>query len=99
MVATVQQDEVSNNARSKLRRALKKFRFRRGTRKEDDKLLKRVDTDKTLDTFNLMPKTLSEALPEDPVERANDPRAIVVTECTGTLNMIGCNKAWENLCG
>ena len=46
-----------------------------------------------------MPKTLEEALPSDPAERAKDTRPIVVTEMTGTFNMIGCNKAWENLCG
>lgn len=47
----------------------------------------------------LDPKTLEEALPSDPAERPKDTRPIVVTEMTGTFNMIGCNKAWENLCG
>mmetsp|Transcript_10673 Transcript_10673/g.18942 ORF Transcript_10673/g.18942 Transcript_10673/m.18942 type:complete len:184 (-) Transcript_10673:61-612(-) len=97
MVAAVNQEEKA--ARWQLRRRLRKiFRIRR-IRKEDAKILQEADDDATLETQSLLPRTLSDALPEDPEARANDTRAMVVTECTGTFNMIGCNKAWENLCG
>ncbi|KAL7534173.1 hypothetical protein ACHAXR_005704 [Thalassiosira sp. AJA248-18] len=98
MTAAVEQNE-EKVARWQLRRRLKKLLRLRRIRKADAKILQQADDDATLDTVNLLPKTLIDALPEDPEERAKDTRAIVVTECTGSFNMIGCNKAWENLCG
>ena len=97
MVAAVNQQEKA--ARWQLRRRLRKIFRSRRIRKEDAKILQEADDDATLETLSLLPRTLSDALPEDPEARANDTRAMVVTECTGTFNMIGCNKAWENLCG
>mmetsp|Transcript_24244 Transcript_24244/g.50803 ORF Transcript_24244/g.50803 Transcript_24244/m.50803 type:complete len:197 (+) Transcript_24244:100-690(+) len=77
----------------------------------DAKLLLQLQqiSDDSLTNIETLPTTLSEALPsdddredrakEDDGDGANNQHAIVVTECTGTFNMIGCNKAWENLCG
>ncbi len=87
---------------------LKKYQFlrklksritRRRIRKEDEKILQAARDDATIQTEFYLPKTLKEALPDDEEKKNNDSRAIVVTECMGTYNMIGCNKAWENLCG
>ncbi len=78
---------------------LKQKIHRRRIRKAEAKLLKEVLDDATVDTNVDVPKTLKEALPDDMEIRASDNRAIVVTECTGKFNMIGCNQAWENLCG
>mmetsp|Transcript_13048 Transcript_13048/g.27765 ORF Transcript_13048/g.27765 Transcript_13048/m.27765 type:complete len:187 (+) Transcript_13048:243-803(+) len=80
-------------------RKLKSRLSRRRIRKEDEKLLRVARDDATIQTEFNLPKTLNEALPGDKEKKNNDSRAIVVTECTGTYNMIGCNKAWENLCG
>lgn len=86
-------------ARWQLRRRFRNLLRLRRIRKEDEKILKRAESEASDDTISILPTTLSDALPEDPEERAKDSRAIVVTECTGSFNMIGCNKAWENLCG
>jgi len=72
---------------------------RRKIRKENDTILKVALDDITIGSDVSLPTTLAEALPADIEKRNNDPRAIVVTEATGKFNMIGCNKAWENLCG
>ena len=72
---------------------------RRRIRKAEAKILKQVEDDATIDSNVSLPRTLSEALPSDFEIRSRDPRAIVVTECTGKFNMIGCNQTWENLCG
>ena len=85
--------------RYQLIRKLKQSLHRRRIRKADAKILKETLDDVTVDTNISMPRTLREALPEDMEIRAQDNRAIVVTECTGKFNMIGCNQAWENLCG
>ena len=68
-------------------------------KKADAKILKQLEDDASTASNVTLPRTLREALPEDPEAKANDPRAIVVTQCNGKFNMIGCNKAWENLCG
>ena len=85
-----------------IRRLKKRIRLRR-IRDNDSKLLKEKEASlkraETQESNASFPKTLSEALPEDPEARANETRAFVVTEATGSFNMIGCNKAWENLCG
>ena len=100
MVATVNQDQEEKVARWQLVRRLKRHLHLRKIHKNDAKVLQRADDDDTLETLSLLPRTLSDALPEDPEERAKgNTHAIVVTECTGAFNMIGCNKAWENLCG
>ena len=72
---------------------------RRKIRKENEKILKEALDDITVGSEVSLPSTLAEALPVDIAKRNNDERAIVVTEATGSFNMIGCNKAWENLCG
>jgi len=72
---------------------------RRKIRKDNEILLKEALDDITVGSDVSLPKTLAEALPSDIEKRNADPRAIVVTEATGKFNMIGCNKAWENLCG
>jgi PAS domain S-box-containing protein len=79
----------------------RKFLKRRRIRKESDAILKEVlEMDDATVTSNVtVPKTLAEALPSDLDKRNADQRAIVVTEATGSFNMVGCNKAWENLCG
>ncbi|KAL3773719.1 hypothetical protein ACHAWO_009888 [Cyclotella atomus] len=79
----------------------RKFLKRRRIRKESDAILKEVleMDDATITSGVSVPKTLAEALPTDIEKRNNDMRAIVVTEATGSFNMVGCNKAWENLCG
>ena len=79
----------------------RKFLKRRRIRKESDAILKEVlEMDDATVTSNVtVPKTLAEALPSDLEKRNADQRAIVVTEATGSFNMVGCNKAWENLCG
>ena len=94
--AVEQQQKV---ARWQLRRRLKKALRLRRIKKSDAKLLARANSSTTLDSLDLMPRTLEEALPSDAAKREADERAIVVTEMTGKFNMIGCNKAWENLCG
>ena len=78
---------------------LKKRIKRRKLKKENDAILRETLDDSTITSNISVPKTLAEALPDDAEKKANDPRAIVVTEATGSFNMIGCNKAWENLCG
>lgn len=80
-------------------RKLKNRLCRKRIKKEDEKLLKAAEDDATVRTDDDLPKTLRDALPEDKEMKDKDDRAIVVTECTGQFNMIGCNKAWENLCG
>mmetsp|Transcript_31612 Transcript_31612/g.64945 ORF Transcript_31612/g.64945 Transcript_31612/m.64945 type:complete len:259 (+) Transcript_31612:3-779(+) len=80
-------------------RRLKSRLARRRIRKEDEKILRAARDDATIQTEFDLPKTVKDALPDDAEKKNNDGRAIVVTECTGTFNMIGCNKAWENLCG
>ena len=97
MGAAVEQQEKV--ARWQLRRRLKKVLRLRRIKKADAKILDRANSEHTLDSLDLMPRTLEEALPSDAAKREADERAIVVTEMTGTFNMIGCNKAWENLCG
>ncbi|KAL7477281.1 hypothetical protein ACHAW6_003092 [Cyclotella cf. meneghiniana] len=79
----------------RLRKRLK----RRKVRRENEDILRAALEDATITSNVSVPKTLAEALPEDAQKKNNDPRAIVVTEATGRFNMIGCNKAWENLCG
>ena len=93
MGATVQHQQKV--ARWQLHRRLKKALRLRRIKKSDAKIL--ANNENT--TLDLMPRTLEEALPSDAAKREADERAIVVTEMTGTFNMIGCNKAWENLCG
>lgn len=67
---------------------------------ENAKLLKEVEDDVTVDTdVATLPRTLDEAIPADQAARDSDQRAIVVTEMSGDFNMVGCNKAWSNLCG
>jgi PAS domain S-box-containing protein len=72
---------------------------RRKIRKDNEKILKEALDDITVGSEVSLPSTLAEALPVDIAKRDSDQRAIVVTEATGSFNMIGCNKAWENLCG
>jgi PAS domain S-box-containing protein len=72
---------------------------RRKIRQDNEKILKEALDDITVGSDVSMPTTLAEALPADIEKRNKDPRAIVVTEASGKFNMIGCNKAWENLCG
>ncbi|KAL3798539.1 hypothetical protein HJC23_011843 [Cyclotella cryptica] len=79
----------------RLRKRLK----RRKIQKENEAILRAAIDDATITSSVSVPKTLAEALPDDAQKKNNDPRAIVVTEATGSFNMIGCNKAWENLCG
>lgn len=90
--AVAQQQKV---ARWQLHRRLKKALRLRRIKKSDAKIL--ANNENT--NLGLMPRTLEEALPSDAAKREADERAIVVTEMTGKYNMIGCNKAWENLCG
>jgi PAS domain S-box-containing protein len=78
---------------------LKKKLRRRKLKKENDAILREVLDDATFTSNVTVPKTYAEALPDDAEKRATDPRAIVVTEAWGSFNMVGCNKAWENLCG
>ena len=75
------------------------FLKRRKIRQESEAILKEVLDDQTITSTITVPRTLEEALPTDSEKRNKDERAIVVTEATGKFNMIGCNKAWENLCG
>lgn len=77
----------------------RKFLKRRRIRKESEAILRVVLDEPTILSNISVPKTLAEALPADTEKRHRDPRAIVVTDATGKFNMIGCNKAWENLCG
>ena len=86
-------------ARCSIRRRLKRVLALRRIKKEDAKILRAAEEDATIDTDAEMPTSLEEALPSDKKLRDADQRAIVVTEMTGSFNMIGCNKAWENLCG
>ena len=90
-------DQLNLVKRWQLIRRFRHLKLRR-IKDANAKLLAKVQDDATVDT-KVLPRSLSDALPEDPVARANDKRAIVVTEATGRFNMIGCNKAWENLCG
>ncbi|KAL3798540.1 hypothetical protein HJC23_011844 [Cyclotella cryptica] len=78
---------------------IRKFLKSRRIREESEAILREVLDDATIISNVSVPKTLAEALPDDVEKRDIDPRAIVVTEATGKFNMIGCNKAWENLCG
>lgn len=68
---------------------------RRMLKKENEEILRDALDDSTFTSCLSVPKTLEEALPDDIEKRDNDPRAIVVTEASGSFNMIGCNKAWE----
>lgn len=72
---------------------------RRKLQKENEDILRETLDDATFASNISVPKTLEEALPEDLKKRETDSRAMVVTEASGKFNMIGCNKAWENLCG
>mmetsp|Transcript_23029 Transcript_23029/g.49858 ORF Transcript_23029/g.49858 Transcript_23029/m.49858 type:complete len:185 (+) Transcript_23029:82-636(+) len=85
-----------------LRRLKKRLRLRR-IRDIDAKILHDRENllrpNSTIKTDISLPRSLSEALPENRKNRDEETRAFVVTECTGNFNMIGCNKAWENLCG
>ncbi|KAL7465156.1 hypothetical protein ACHAXS_005480 [Conticribra weissflogii] len=72
---------------------------RRAIRIREAKLQKRIEDDATAGSHVSLPKTLKEALPEDIEIRSKDERAIMVTEVGGRFDIIGCNKAWENLCG
>lgn len=78
---------------------MRKKLHRRKIRKADAAHLAQVRDDSTINSDVTVPRTLDEALPKDLSIRNADERAIVVTEATGSFNMIGCNKAWENLCG
>jgi len=89
----------SKLARWQFRRRLKRILRLRRIRKADAKILEQADSDATLDTISSLPTPLAAALPEVRAAMAQDARAIVVTECTGSFNMIGCSTAWENLCG
>ena len=91
----VKEEEASWKIFGAVRRWIKLRRIR----KESDAALKDVLDDETITSNISVPKTLEEALPTDAKKRNNDQRAIVVTEASGSFNMIGCNKAWENLCG
>ena len=95
---TVQQKE-SVWKRFVLIQHLRKKLKQRKLRKENDLILKETLDDATVSSNISVPRTLDEALPKDLNLRNKDRRAIVVTEATGKFNMIGCNKAWENLCG
>lgn len=64
-------------------------------KKENELILNDALEDATVTSNMTVPKTLEEALPQDAEKKANDPRAIVVTEAFGSFNMVGCNKAWE----
>ncbi|EJK44436.1 hypothetical protein THAOC_37021, partial [Thalassiosira oceanica] len=86
-------------ARFSIRRRLKRILALRMIKKEDAKILRAAEEDATIDTDVEVPTSLEDALPSDKKLRDTDQRAIVVTEMTGSFNMIGCNKAWENLCG
>lgn len=101
MVAPTNQEETI--ARWRIIRRLKKRIRLRKIRDKDAQILKENEASikraETLESTASFPNTLSEVLPEDPEARANETRAFVVTEATGSFNMIGCNKAWENLCG
>ena len=77
----------------------REFLKRRRVRHESEAILKKVLDDHTITSAITVPRSLEEALPTDLEKRNIDERAIVVTEATGKFNMIGCNKAWENLCG
>lgn len=68
---------------------------RRKIRQDNEKILREAMDDITVGSDVSIPTTLAEALPTDIEKRNNDPRAIVVTEASGSFNMIGCNKAWE----
>ena len=74
---------------------LRKRSKRRKIQKENEAILRAALDDATITSNVSVPKTLAEALPEDAEKKNNDQRAIVVTEATGSFNMIGCNKAWE----
>lgn len=97
--ATIEKPKESFWARCVLTRRMILRQKRRRLQKENEDILRSALDDATFASSIGVPQTLEEALPEDAEKRAKDERAIVVTEASGSFNMIGCNKAWENLCG
>lgn len=107
--SALDEPEDATVARRRLIARLRRWRKRRRQekrqekiRREDAELLRWFeDTARSNDYASdvPLPRTLDEALPRDRSKRNEDDRAIVVTECASGHCMIGCNKAWEDLCG
>lgn len=93
--ATIVQEKDSTWKRLCMIQRLRKRLKRHKLQKENDAIRRAALDDATITSNVSVPKTLAEALPDDEEKKNNDPRAIVVTEATGSFNMIGCNKAWE----
>ena len=89
---TIEKEKVAAWKRLILIKTLREKQKRRRIQKENDDILREALDDATVTSGYSVPKTLEEALPDDPEKKANDPRPIVVTEATGSFNMIGCNK-------
>ncbi|KAL7506245.1 hypothetical protein ACHAXN_003532 [Cyclotella atomus] len=96
---TIEKEKEAAWKRLILIKTIRAKQKRRMLKKVNDEILREALDDSTVTSGLSVPKTLEEALPDDIEKRNNDPRAIVVTEASGSFNMIGCNKAWENLCG
>jgi hypothetical protein len=92
---TIEKEKEAAWKRLILIKTIRAKQKRRMLKKVNDEILREALDDSTVTSGLSVPKTLEEALPDDIEKRNNDPRAIVVTEASGSFNMIGCNKAWE----